>query len=84
MNATFVDLRKRSKDIIDALRRNEKVTLFYRGKPAGVIHPIDDDAKPELPKLADHPACGIWADRDDMEDPTAWVQDLRKGRSLVD
>lgn len=30
--------------------------------------------------LTSLPAFGMWADRADMENPTEWVQNLRKGR----
>ena len=39
MQASVMDLRKKMGDIIRALERNESVTLLYRGKPKGVIHP---------------------------------------------
>ena len=77
MNASFLDLRTRSREILGALERNEKITLFYRGKPKAVISPIEET---ETPKVEDLPAFGIWADRDDMADPAAYVRELRKGR----
>ena len=42
MQATVMDLRKRMGDIIRALERNENVTLLYRGKKKGIIHPHRD------------------------------------------
>ena len=39
MQASVMDLRKRMRDIIRALERNESVTLLYRGKKKGIIHP---------------------------------------------
>jgi antitoxin (DNA-binding transcriptional repressor) of toxin-antitoxin stability system len=80
MEASFVDLRKKSSEVIRALHRNEPVTVLYRGRPAAVMQPITAQAgKPEI-KAADHPAFGLWADRDDMTDVAAHVRDLRKGR----
>jgi hypothetical protein len=29
-------------------------------------------------KLADEPFVGMWRDRDDLEDSSAWVRDLRR------
>jgi hypothetical protein len=29
---------------------------------------------------ADHPACGMWADREDMKDVEAWLRRLRAPR----
>ena len=42
MQASVMDLRKKMGDIIRALDRNESVTLLYRGKKKGVIHPHRD------------------------------------------
>jgi hypothetical protein len=42
--------------------------------------------KPSSPKskepmrVEDHPAFGIWADREDMKDPSAWVRKIRASR----
>ena len=41
MEASFVDLRKKSKEIINAINRKEKVTVLYRGKPAAIMNPIN-------------------------------------------
>ena len=80
MEASFVDLRKKSSEIIRALNRNEQVTVLYRGKPAAVMRPISGEPGRAAIKAADHTAFGLWADRDDMADPAAHVRNLRKGR----
>jgi len=79
MHASFVDLRKKSAEIIRALKRHQRVTILYRGKPAAVMHPIDDTG--DTPGNAqDHAAFGIWRDRDDASTPAEQVRELRKGR----
>jgi antitoxin (DNA-binding transcriptional repressor) of toxin-antitoxin stability system len=78
MKATFVDLRKKSAQIIRALNRNETITVYYRGRPKAVMTPIAT-AKPRM-RAADHPACGMWADREDMKDVHKWLRNLRKPR----
>ena len=80
MKASFVDLRKKSREVIRALKRNERVTVLYRGKPAAVMHPIAGERGEAAVKAEDHPAFGIWADREDLKDVTAHVRQLRKGR----
>ena len=45
MKATFLVLRKRWKEIVKALDRNQSVTLFYRGKAKGVIVPASIPAE---------------------------------------
>jgi len=77
MHASFVDLRKKSAEIIRALKRNQRVTVLYRGKPAAVMHPIDDPG--DAPASAkDHAAFGLWKDLD--TDPADQVRHMRKGR----
>ena len=80
MKASFVDLRKKSAEIIRALSRNERVTVLYRGKPAAVMQPITEKTGQDLATAKDHPAFGLWADRTDMKRVAAHVRVLRKGR----
>ncbi len=80
MRASFVDLRRKSAEIIRALQRNEPVTVLYRGKPAAVMQPIGRETARVPAKAADHPAFGLWADREDLADVVAYVRKLRKGR----
>ena len=80
MKASFVDLRKKSSEVIRALNRNERVTVLYRGKPAAVMQPIHERGEQAVCSAKDHPAFGLWADREDMVDVEAHVRQLRKGR----
>ncbi len=77
MKATMLDLRRRTKDIIRALDRGESVTITYRGKEKGTIVPA---TRRKRMSAADHPAVGMWKDRKDMEDPSAWVRKIRRSR----
>ena len=79
MKATALDFRRRMGEIIKALDRNEPVTLSYRGQTKGILYPVGQDTKPRR-SLADHPAVGMWKDREDMKDVEAWVRRIRKGR----
>ena len=78
MNATVLDLRKNMKDVLAAIDRNEQVTLTYRGKRKAMIIPCSDAT--ETKSVTDHPAFGMWADRDDLNDVDGYVRNLRKGR----
>ncbi len=78
MKASFVDLRKRSSQIIRALNRNESVTVLYRGKPAAIMQPIGEQASGQTMRAKDHAAFGLWADRND--DVAEHVRKLRGGR----
>ena len=83
MVASVLDLRTKMNDIMKALERNEKVTLTRRGKRFAVIVP-DSLMKVEnnlaLKDIEESPCFGMWVDREDMADPVAYVENLRKGR----
>jgi hypothetical protein len=80
MKASFVDLRKKSAEIIRALDRNEQVTILYRGRPKAIMRPVRNQGKQAVAKAKDHPAFGLWADRQDLKDVAEHVRKLRKGR----
>ena len=52
MKASIVDLRYKTKDILKALDRNEKVTILYHGKVKGVIKSA---CSTSTLKILDHP-----------------------------
>ncbi len=81
MKASFVDLRKKSAEIIRALDRHEAVTVLYRGRPKAVMLPMTGETGEATPKTKDHPAFGLWSKRGDMRDVAAHVRKLRQGRS---
>ena len=78
MNATVLDMRRNTKKILDALERNETVTLSKRGREIARIVPKRRPAGNV--SLKDLPAFGMWKDRPDMADPSAYVRAARKGR----
>ena len=79
MEASVLDLRKKMRDVMSAIDRRERVTLTHRGRRRAVIVPFGE-AKPG--KVADLPAFEMWADRADMTDPIAYVDEIRKPRSF--
>jgi len=76
MKATTLDLRYKMKDILRAIDRGETVTVLYRGKEKARLVPIESKTEKEL-KPSDHPAFGMWKDREDMKDPVAYIRKLR-------
>ncbi|MBI2192911.1 MAG: hypothetical protein HYU36_13105 [Planctomycetes bacterium] len=40
MKASFLDLRRRMREVLRALERNESVTILYHGKEKAVLHPV--------------------------------------------
>ncbi|HWZ33141.1 MAG TPA: hypothetical protein VNX18_17485 [Bryobacteraceae bacterium] len=79
MKASIVDLRYRMKDVLRAIDRGETVTVLYRGKEKAQLVPIESNRKAKK-KLSDHPFFGMWADREDMKDPAAYVRKIREPR----
>jgi prevent-host-death family protein len=79
MNATISDLRHKTGEILEAVDRGETVHVLYRGKECAVIVPPTKRAKNRR-SMRDHPACGMWADRKDMEDVHAWLRKIREPR----
>jgi len=79
MRASVVELRYRMKEILAALDRNEAVTITYRGKDRAKLVPIrpENEARPSIRQ---HPAFGMWADREDMADVKAWLRKARRRR----
>jgi prevent-host-death family protein len=80
MKASFVDLRKKSSEILRALNRNERVTILYRGRPKAVMQPVASAGEQAVTKVKNHPAFGLWAGREDLQDVAAQVRQMRKGR----
>ena len=79
MKATFVDLRVKSAEILEALNRNESVTVYYRGQPKAVMQPLANAEHP-AEKAERHLAFGLWKDRDDWSDVGEYVRKIRRGR----
>ncbi len=59
MKATIVDLRYKMNDVLKALDRNEKVTIFYRGKVKGFLIPSEKQKKNQ--KISEHPFFGVFS-----------------------
>jgi antitoxin (DNA-binding transcriptional repressor) of toxin-antitoxin stability system len=70
-------MRRNPRKILDSIARGETVTLTNRGKHVARIEPIRDG---ERPSAAQHEAFGMWSDRPEMNNPSAYVRLLRKGR----
>lgn len=79
MQATVLDLRRNTRNILAALARNERVTVTNRGRKQAVIVPYTDTVRRSA---AEHPAFGIWKERDDLASVDEHVRQLRKGRSF--
>ncbi len=79
MNITVKTLNKRLPEVMQALDNSEQVTLSHEGKQIALLYPVFD-VEDEERRLMSDPGFGMWADREDMKDPSAWVHEKRKRR----
>jgi hypothetical protein len=77
MKASILDLRRRMREVLHALERNEPVTILHRGKAKGILYP---SAPAKAVAVSEHPAFGLWKDRPEMENVGEAVRKLRRGR----
>lgn len=82
MEVSVKELRKQPGRIISMVGSGNSITITMRGKPAAKIVPLDEPVKEKNTFDDELFAFGMWKDREDMKDPSAFVADLRKGRSL--
>lgn len=80
MEASVLDLRKKMREVMSAIDRRERVTLTHRGRRRAVIVPLPEERAAKV-AVKDLPAFGMWTKREDMADPAAYVENLRKPRS---
>ncbi len=80
MKATVLDLRRRTKDIIEALDRGESVTITCRGVEKGTIGPKRTKTRRSI---AESPMFGMHKDRPEMEDVHACLRRLRERKRHV-
>jgi antitoxin (DNA-binding transcriptional repressor) of toxin-antitoxin stability system len=78
MKASILDLRRRMSEVLKSLERNEPVSILHRGKEKGIIYPTAPKDSPI--SVEQHPAFGMWKDRNDLQDVDQAVRSLRKGR----
>ncbi len=78
MQATTKDLRFHTKAILDTAIRGEEVIITYHGKPCAKIIPITSANREDK----HNEFCGMWKDRIDMDDVSAYVRNLRRRRQF--
>lgn len=75
MKTNIVNLRYNMKEVIKALDRREKVSVFYHGKLKGTIIPADH---PKEEKIEEHPFVGML--KDSKESVQEVMDKIRKPR----
>jgi prevent-host-death family protein len=75
--ATAKDLRQKTSELLDNVRRGREVVITYRGKQVAVLAPLDRMTHKELTPTA----FGMWRRRRDMRDVKRWLDSRRASRS---
>ena len=79
MVVTAKQLRLKTSEVLKKVQQVGSITITLRGKPVAKLTALDGK-KPM--RAADHPAFGMWADREDMKDVHAWLKKIRTPRYL--
>jgi antitoxin (DNA-binding transcriptional repressor) of toxin-antitoxin stability system len=80
MNASLVDLRRKTRKITEAIEQRQEVTLSKRGKRIATIVPYPQLTDDKPGAVAGHSAVGMWADHEDTSDVAATIRKLRQSR----
>ena len=78
MNISLSTLSRRRETVLEALRRNQDISVSHQGAVVAVLRAPTSGAARE--RMMQTPAFGMWADRDDMDDPNEWRRALRQKR----
>ena len=62
MEASIVDLRYKTSEILKALDKNESVVVKYHGKVKGIIKPVNAKS---TSKITDHPFFSMYDEPED-------------------
>jgi antitoxin (DNA-binding transcriptional repressor) of toxin-antitoxin stability system len=79
MNASVLDLRYKTNDILAVLDKRERVTILYHGKPKGTIIPLDD-ADATAGRVCEHEFFNMYATSEE-ESVDEVMERLRGGRN---
>ncbi len=79
MVVTTKELRLNASRILKKVQQIGSVTVTLRGKPVAKLTALKQG---QVVHAADHPAFGMWADREDMKDVHAWLKKIRTPRYL--
>jgi prevent-host-death family protein len=79
MKISAKELREKTRLLLDAVERGEEVTITYRGRPRARVVPLGKSLN-TVEGARENELFGLWADREDLADPQAWVRTLRQSR----
>lgn len=81
MQLSSKDLRFHTKSALDAVKRGEQVDITFHGIVVAVmVAPESIEKSEKTVSIEGISGFGMWADREDMTDASAYVRNLRKPR----
>jgi antitoxin (DNA-binding transcriptional repressor) of toxin-antitoxin stability system len=80
MVVTIQQLKTQSGRIFGKIRKGQELAVSYKGKVCAKIIPFNVELANN--DTSDNELFGIWKDRDDMNNPTKYVRQIRKARKL--
>ncbi len=79
MVITAKQLRLSTSRILKKVQDIGSVTVTLRGKPVAKLTALNSKSPM---RVEDHPAFGIWANREDMKDVHGWLKKIRTPRYM--
>lgn len=76
MAVSVKDLRYKTKQVLQSLKRGEKPTITYRGHPVARIIPLTHTDKKAFRDIG----FGMWKNHPQMKDVNRWLDERRKPR----
>lgn len=76
MAISIKDLRYRSRQVLQCLKRGEKPVITYRGHPIARIVPLSAADKKTFREVG----FGMWKGRSDLKEVNRWLDQQRKPR----
>ncbi|NCQ19453.1 MAG: type II toxin-antitoxin system prevent-host-death family antitoxin [Ignavibacteria bacterium] len=79
MTSTAKELRFHTKELLESVSRGEEVIITFRGKPYAKLVPMN---KTKKSIDSTNELFGIWKNRTDLKNVSAYVREIRKERFL--
>lgn len=76
MSVSIKDLRYKTKEVLESLKRGVKPIITYRGKALAQIIPLKKGEQKSFKEIG----FGMWKNRKEMKDVSQWLEKLRAPR----
>ena len=80
MVATTLDMRYKTRKLLDSLARGSSIVITYRGRKTGILSPYREGNADEVVHVTDHPFFGSAVPDSATESVEAEMDALRGGR----